>query len=303
MSETPTNTKSGYAAIVGKPNAGKSTLMNILVGAKLSIVTPKPQTTRKRVLGIYSNDEIQIVFLDTPGVLKPRYEMQKSMMGSVENAIDEADLMIVLVDITKYTPDYPYFHQTFTDSLKTAGKPLLLLLNKIDALDDKRMVLPAIAKFSEMGIFKEIIPISAKESLNIDDLIETVKKYLPEGPFFYDPEMLSTQPQRFFASELIREKIFTSYEEEIPYSTEVHIIEFKERSAGKWYIHAEIIVEKDTQKAIIIGKNGQKLKEIGAAAREAIELHLEKEIYLELFVKVRDKWRNNRNLLKSFGYK
>ncbi len=295
-------TKSGYITLVGKPNAGKSTLMNALMGTKLSIVTPKPQTTRKRVLGIYTDEDMQIVFHDTPGILKPRYEMQKTMMEYVDESMRDADIIAVLLDLEKCSDPKTYFHETFLENLKNISKPKILILNKLDKKADRKEVLPLIITFSEMAIFQEIIPLSALKNSNIDTFLEVAKKYLPLGSFYYDPEMLSTQPQRFFVSEMIREHIFTGFGDEVPYSTEVQILEFKERENGKWYISADIIVERDSQKRIIIGKSGAKIKSIGEKARADIEEHLGLPIYLELFVKVRKDWRDKIGMLKSLGY-
>ncbi len=296
------NTRAGYVAIIGKPNAGKSTLMNTLVGAKLSIVTPKPQTTRKRVLGIYSDKSNQIVFLDTPGLLKPKYEMHATMMRYVDESVAESDAIVVLVDMSKYDLSRSYFPSKFFEMLKNAGKPSIALLNKIDLIKDKKMLLPAIQYLHETKLFTDIIPISALEEEDARKLIDNLIKLLPEGPFFYDDELLSTQTQRFFVSEMIRETIFELLEEELPYSTDVNIVEFKEREEGKWYISAEVYVERATQKGIIIGKGGAMLKTIGEKSRMKIEDHLDMPVYLELFIKVRDKWRSNPTILKHLGY-
>lgn len=302
MNENPETTKAGYVAIIGKPNAGKSTLMNSLVGAKLSIITPKPQTTRKSVLGIYSNDTEQIVFLDTPGLIKPKYEMHSSMMRYVNEALGEADVVIVIADTPKIGAEGDYFPPKFWDMMKKVDKPKILVLNKVDLFENKRDILPLIARFSALGSFDEVVPLSALKSDNTEVLLNLLLKYMPEGPFFYDPELLSTQPERFFVSEMIREHVFTMFEDEVPYSTEVNIVQFKERENGKWYISADIIVERDTQKGIIIGTGGSKLKELGTKARADIEEHLGLPVFLEIFVKVRQNWRSNRNMLKSFGY-
>ncbi len=296
------STKSGYIALVGKPNAGKSTLMNALMGTKLSIVTPKPQTTRKRVLGIYTDGDMQIVFHDTPGLLKPKYEMQRTMMEYVDDSMRDADIIAVLLDLEKCRDPKTYFHETFIENLSRIKKPKILLLNKLDTKTDRKEVLPLIIAINEMALFDEIIPMSALKSSNIGTFLEVAKKYLPEGVFYYDPEMLSTQPQRFFVSEMIREHIFRGFGDEVPYSTEVSISEFKERENGKWFISADIIVERDSQKKIMIGKGGLKIKTIGEKARADIEEHLGLPIYLELFVKVRKDWRDKKNMLKSFGY-
>ncbi|MCX6148543.1 MAG: GTPase Era [Candidatus Kapabacteria bacterium] len=295
-------TKAGYVAIIGKPNAGKSTLMNKIIGTKLSIVTPKPQTTRKRVLGIYSENNTQIVFLDTPGIINPRYEMQKTMMGYVVKSVEESDAVLVLIDLTKFEDFESYFSLELTDVLKKTKKPKILLINKIDTFKEIKEVLPLIKSISDLNLFDDIIPISALKGENVKSLIPTIEKYLPNSEFYYDPELLSTQPERFFVSEIIREQVFISYAKEIPYSTEIAVVEFKERENGKWYISAEIIIERGTQKRIIIGEKGAKLKEIGEKSRKAIEEHLDTPVYLELFVKVREKWRDNTGMLKSFGY-
>jgi GTPase len=295
-------TKAGYLTIVGKPNAGKSTLMNAVLGTKLSIVTQKQQTTRKPVLGIYTQDDCQIVFTDTPGILKPKYEMQRSMVGYIYSAIEDADIIAVIYDAMKFQYDGDLFPDDFIKAIKKSGKPVFLLLNKIDLFKDVKFVLPIIDSFSKLGFFDEIIPISALKQASIDKFLKTAEKYLPESEFYFDPEYLSTQTERFFVSELIREIVFNEYHEEIPYSTEINIPEFKEREVGKWYISAEIIIERKSQKPIIIGAKGEKLKKVGERARLAIEAHLQKEIYLDLFVKVREKWRNNKTLLRSYGY-
>lgn len=302
MPEEQIKTRAGYVAIVGKPNAGKSTFMNSIVGAKLSIVTPKPQTTRKRVLGIFTDEDSQMIFLDTPGILKPSYEMQKTMMDYVHSSLEEADIVLVIVDLEKYESFEKYFNPGFFAYFKDLKKPKVLLLNKIDKFKNAKDVLPLIAEISTKGIFDEIIPMSALKNENTLAFVNVAKKFLPEGEFFYDEDMLSTQPQRFFVSELIRETIFYKFEQEVPYSTEVAIVEFVERENGKWYISAEIIIERQSQKKIVIGKGGEMLKEIGERARKEIEAHLEMPVYLELFVKVREHWRENKSMLKSYGY-
>ncbi len=295
-------TKAGYVAIIGKPNAGKSTLMNSIIGTKLSIVTAKPQTTRKRILGIYSEDNVQVVFLDTPGIINPKYEMQKTMMGYVDKSVEESDAILVLIDLTKFENFESYFSSELTDVLKKSIRPKILLINKIDTYKDVKDVLPLIKSISELALFNEIFPISALKGENLKTLIPTIAKYLPTSEFYYDPELLSTQPERFFVSEIIREQVFILYSKEIPYSTEIAIVEFKERENGKWYISAEIIIERRTQKRIIIGEKGAKLKEVGERSRKAIEEHLGVPVYLDIFVKVREKWRNSTGMLKSFGY-
>lgn len=294
-------TKAGFVAIVGRPNAGKSTLLNALLDFKLSIVTHKAQTTRKRVAGIHTKDNTQIVFLDTPGIIKPDYEMQKSMMTYVSSSVEEADVLVVLIDSSTYNIEKG-FDELIQLYLENFKKHKILLLNKTDKLDDKKALLPLMLFMQKTGYFNQIIPISALKKDNTELLLEEITKLLPESPFYYDPEQLSTESQRFFVSELIREQVFYRLNEELPYSTEVLINEFKERENGKWYISVEIVVERDSQKKIVVGKGGSMIKEIGQKARKGIEKHLEKEVYLEIFVKVKNDWRNNKNMLKSFGY-
>jgi len=294
-------TKAGFVAIVGRPNAGKSTLLNALLDFKLSIVTHKAQTTRKRVAGIHTKDNTQIVFLDTPGIIKPDYEMQKSMMTYVASSVEEADVLVVLIDSSTYNIEKG-FDELIQLYLENFKKHKILLLNKTDKLDDKKALLPLMLFMQKTGYFNQIIPISALKKDNTELLLEEITKLLPESPFYYDPEQLSTESQRFFVSELIREQVFYRLNEELPYSTEVLINEFKERENGKWFISVEIVVERDSQKKIVVGKGGSMIKEIGQKARKGIEKHLEKEVYLEIFVKVRNDWRNNKSMLKSFGY-
>jgi GTPase len=294
------DTKAGYVAIIGKPNSGKSTLLNAILGTKLSIVTPKPQTTRKRVLGIYTLDKTQIVFLDTPGILSPKYTMQQIMMEYVAGAVSESDVLVVILDMEKYqTEGMP---ESIVKILNNTDKPAIAALNKVDKMKDRKDILPYIAEISQLGIFKDVVPMSALKNMNVVELVSTIENYLPEHEFFYDEDMLSTQNERFFVSEIIRENIFMLTKEELPYSSEVSILEFKEREFGKWFIHAEIIVERTTQKRIIIGSGGALIKEIGERSRKQIEEHLGQGVFLELFVKVRPKWRDDSNRLRSFGY-
>jgi GTP-binding protein Era len=302
LNKTEQTQKAGFVSIIGKPNAGKSTLMNSILGTKLSIVTPKAQTTRKRVLGFLTEDDCQIVFVDTPGVINPKYEMQRQMMNYVVESINEADILIIIIDLEKYKSWNEYFHSNTVHLISEHDGNKILLLNKTDSYHDKKELLPIISEITHQNIFDEIIPISALKNDNVDKVVEIIKKYLPANPFYYDPELLSSHPERFFVSELIRERIFMEYQEEIPYSTEVNVVEFKERQNGKWYISADIIIERDTQKGIIIGNKGSKIKQVGEKARIEIEEHLGMPVYLELFVKVRNKWRDNPNMLKSFGY-
>jgi GTP-binding protein Era len=296
------NKKCGFVALIGEPNVGKSTLLNALVGTKLSIVTPKPQTTRKKVVGIRTDEDSQVIFLDTPGVVEPRYELHQLMLQSIGYAITEADLVGFIVDCSNYKTIAETLNKEITELLQSADKPKILIFNKIDLLTNTKQVLPMIEDASKSGVFIDFVPVSAKKMAGIDELINVIKRYLPEGEFLYDPDLLSIQNERFFVAELIREKLFVSYKDEIPYSTEVNIVEFKERERGKWYVSAEIIVEKESQKPIIIGAKGKRIKQLGEFARKEIEIHLGHEVYLDLFVKVREHWRNDKNMLRYFGY-
>jgi len=295
-------TKCGYVALIGEPNVGKSTLLNALVGTKLSIVTPKPQTTRKRVVGVRTDEDSQMIFLDTPGIVEPRYELHRVMMQYVDFAIAEADIIGFMIDVAIHKDPAVALTEQVKERLKTFDKTLILILNKIDLLKDSKEVLPIIEEYNKLGLFRKFVPISATKLAGVDELIKVFKQYLPEGEFLYEEDVLSTQSERFFVSELIREKLFTMFKDEVPYSTEVQIVDFKEREKGKWYISAEIIVEKETQKPIIIGAGGSRIKKLGEITRKEIENHLGVPVYLELFVKVRKNWRNNKNYLKFFGY-
>ena len=296
------DTRAGFVALIGKANTGKSTLMNALVGEKLSIVTHKPQTTRKPVLGILTEGKDQLVFVDTPGILKPKYEMHRSLMAFIEDSIQGADILCVLIDAEKFNGTDKYFNPEFLKVFAQVEVPKICVINKIDLLGDFKNTLPLIAELNDLSMFEEIIPISALKGTSVDRVLDVLKSYLPDSMFYYDPELLSIQNERFFVSEMIRENIFKAYKQEIPYSTEVQIKEFKEREKGKWFISAEVIVERKTQKMIIIGSKGEKLKKIGERSRQQIEEHLQMDVFLELFVKVREKWRDNKTYLKSYGY-
>lgn len=294
--------RSGVAAIIGKPNSGKSTLLNSILGSKLSIVTPKPQTTRKRILGIYTDENTQVVFIDTPGILKPKYRMQETMMDYVHESVKDADIICAMLDVSKYKNPESSFTREFLELLRNIGKPRILIINKIDLLRDVKLLLPVISDFIKTGSFDEYIGISATKNANTDKLLGILKQKLPPGEFLYDGDYISTMPERFFVSEIIRETVFFKLKEEIPYSSEVVINEFKERESGKWYISADIIVEKDSQKRIMIGSGGDMLRLVGESARKEIENYLGHQIFLEIFVKVRNNWRNNSSMLRQFGY-
>lgn len=295
--------KSGFVSIIGKPNVGKSTLMNALIGEKLSIITNKPQTTRKKILGILSTENYQIIFQDTPGILNPEYLLQERMLDYVFQSVKDSELVLFIIDINAD----PSGTQTFDDErvakiLNEAQTKKILLINKID-LSNQNVVENLINDLSAKNIFEKIIPISATEGFNLSSVTESIIELLPEHPKYFPDDQLSDENERFFVSEIIREKVFEQYRDEIPYSTEVIIAEFKERENAKDYISAEIVVEKETQKPIILGAKGDAIKRLGQEAREAIEKFLQHEVYLELRVKVREKWRSNPTMLKSFGYK
>jgi GTP-binding protein Era len=292
--------KSGYTAILGLPNAGKSTLLNALLGQKLSIVTSKPQTTRKRILGILSSENYQVIFLDTPGIIKPEYLLQEKMMEAVNESLKDADLVILIADVLA-DGDNMLRNEFIGENILNGRKPVLLLLNKIDLLEQDKVKL-LISKYELQGSFKKVIPVSALLNFNIEEVLNSIIESLPEGPKYYPDDIVAEESERFFVSEIVREKIFEFYKEEIPYSTEVIVPEFKEREADKYYILAEIMVEKESQKGIIIGKQGAAIKKLGLEARKDIEDFLQHEVYLELRVKVRNKWRTDEKQLKSFGY-
>ena len=294
--------KTGYVAILGLPNSGKSTLLNTLLGQKLSIINSKPQTTRKRILGILSEENHQIIFLDTPGILKPSYLLQEKMMADVKTSLDDADVIILIIDVKEDPSAENLFAQQFVkEFVLKSKKPKLLVLNKIDLIVQDR-VNELIKNFESQNIFEEVIPISATANFNIQRVKEGIIQFLPKGPKLFPDDQVTDENERFFVSEIIREKILELYRDEVPYSCEVLIADFKEREEGKNFISAEIVVEKDSQKAIIIGKGGTAIKKLGQIARKSIEEFLQKEVFLELRVKVRKKWRSDENLLKSFGY-
>jgi GTP-binding protein Era len=292
----PTNSaefKCGYVALIGKPNVGKSTLLNALLGQKISIVTRKPQTTRNRVLGILTAENLQVILLDTPGVIDPRYGLQRSMMKNVERALVDADLVLFLADASAERLD--------RKSLKILeGKPTLLILNKMDLVKSETM-LPLVENYISEFEFEDVIPVSALKKKNLDVLLSEISKRLPLGPPLYPEDMLSEHPERFFVAEMIREKIFLTLRQEVPYSTQVDVTLFEEKPGEKDHIYADIIVERQSQKGIVIGKNGSALKKIGSAARIDIEEFLGRSVFLKLHVKVRSDWRNKDILLRSFG--
>ena len=294
--------RAGYVAIIGDPNVGKSTLLNALIGQKISIVTDKPQTTRHKVLGILSRGAYQIIFLDTPGLLKPKYLLQEMTMRFAESAIRDADVVLFMIDAADPHTGGEIEHQIAFGALQKLDKPVYLVINKVDLLR-KQDVLPIIAFYSERYPFKEIFPISALNAFGTGELLDTVVRGLPEHPPYYPLDIVSEQTERFFVGEIIREKIFEKFREEIPYSTTVDIIDFKEDEGRKDVISAEIYVERESQKGILIGKRGSALKEVGERARRDIEEFLGRPVFLQLFVKVREKWREKEAWLKRLGYK
>lgn len=295
------NHKSGYAALVGLPNSGKSTLLNTLLGQKLAITNSKPQTTRKKILGILTEKDYQVIFLDTPGMISPSYLLQEKMMEQVESSIKDADVLLILIDAYADPSGSKFFRTAFGKNLDRFKKNAILVINKIDLVKQEDTV-KMIKRFEDLKKFKSVIPVSALESFNIDRLIQIIVDELPVGPAFYPDDVVADENERFFVSEIIREEILEQFSEEVPYSCEVVIAEFNEREEGKDYISAEIIVERDSQKAILVGKGGSKIKKLGTVAREAIEEFLQRKVFLELRVKVRKNWRSDENMLKSFGY-
>ncbi|MFA6923624.1 MAG: GTPase Era [Bacteroidales bacterium] len=287
--------KAGFVNIIGNPNVGKSTLMNVITKEKLSIITPKAQTTRHRILGIVNGDDFQIIYSDTPGILKPFYLLHKSMMNFVNVAISDADVILYMTDIFEKEIDTEILNR-----LNKAAVPKFFIINKIDLL--KKETLEEKIKFWEGKIENaEMLPVSAIKEINTDNLIEKIISKLPEHPPYFPKDELTDKPTKFFVSEIIREKIFYNYQKEIPYSCEVVIDEFKEKSTLT-KIRAIILIERDSQKGIIIGHKGEALKKIGIEARKDIEDFIGRHVFLELFVKVSKDWRSDKNKLERFGY-
>lgn len=288
--------KAGFVNIIGNPNVGKSTLMNALVGEKLSIITPKAQTTRHRILGIVNHEEYQIVFSDTPGIIKPAYELQASMMDFVKSALEDADVLIYMVEVgEKELKNEAFFNKIINSKI-----PVILLLNKIDK-SNKEEVEAKIAYWREKVPNSFVYVISALEKFNVDAVFYKIIELLPEGPPFYPKDQLTDKPERFFVNEKIREKILIHYKKEIPYSVEVETEEFIEQE-NIVRIRSIIMVERDTQKGIIIGHKGTAIKRVGAEARKDLERFFQKKVFIELYVKVNKNWRSDKNQLKRFGY-
>lgn len=287
--------KSGFVSIIGKPNAGKSTLLNQLLGRKLSITTPKAQTTRHRIFGIDSGDDYQIVYSDTPGLIRPKYQLHERMMGFIDHSLEDADLIVLLIAVDETFPE--------EDLIKLAEKthiPKILTLNKVDAVPRDK-VFTRMGELSQKVDFTEAIPISALNGTNVPKLKELILQNLPEGPAYFEPDQISDRPERFFIAEMIREKIFLSMRDEIPYATEVEIDTFDETDRIV-RIQATIHVDRQSQKGMIIGKGGQTLKKIGTGARIDAEQFLGKKVHLELYVRVTEGWKDSGSQLKNFGY-
>jgi GTP-binding protein Era len=288
--------KSGFVNIIGHPNVGKSTLMNMLMGEKLSIITPKAQTTRHRILGIVNGDDYQIVYSDTPGIVRPHYKLHESMMKFVHTALQDADVFIYMTEAGENSFDEEVIHK-----IKESGKPLVFLVNKVDTISPEEVEIK-IKYWQDKFPEAKVLPISAKLNYNTDKITEEVLRLLPENePYFPKDDELSDRPLRFFISEMIREKIFMLYQQEIPYSAEVVVDAYKEKP-DIVVISATIFVERDTQKAIILGHKGASIKKLGTLARKDIEAFIEKKVFLELSLKVSSDWREDANQLKRFGY-
>jgi len=287
--------KAGFVNIIGNPNVGKSTLMNAMVGEKLSIITPKAQTTRHRIMGIVSEDDYQIVFSDTPGMLETHYKLHESMMKFVESAFVDADLFILVTEVTE-----KFENTNVLEQLNKSKIPVLVLINKID-LAEQQVVEDAYAEWRTKMPNAEVMPVSALHKFNMDKVLGWILVNLPENPPYFSKDELTDKPQKFFVSEIIREKILLNYSQEVPYCTEVEIDTFKEEETII-KIRAVIYVSRDSQKGIIIGNKGEALKKVGMQARKDMEAFLGKKVFLEMFVKVSKDWRNNENQLKKFGY-
>ena len=289
--------KAGYVNIIGNPNVGKSTLMNAFVGERLSIITSKAQTTRHRILGIVNGDDFQILFSDTPGIIKPAYELQASMMDFVKSAFEDADILIYMVE----PGETEMKDEAFFNKIKNTKVPVLLLINKIDK-SSQEVVDDKMSYWQEKVPNALVYPISALENFNVQTIFDKIIELLPESPAFYPKDQLTDKPERFFVNEAIREKILMHYKKEIPYSVEIDTEEFfEEEKIIK--IRSVIMVERDSQKGIIIGHKGSGLKRVGTEARKDLEKFFDKKIFLELYVKVNKDWRSNKNQLRRFGYK
>ena len=291
--------KSGFVTIVGRPNVGKSTLLNEIMGEKLSIVSNKPQTTRNNIQTILTGDNHQLVFVDTPGIHKPKHKLGEYMVNSAKDSIKEVDLVLFLINPDEEIGRGDKF---IIETLKNQKAPVFLVVNKIDEFTQDR-VAKTLQMYSEEMDFKEIIPISALKGKNVEKLVELMIDTMPEGPKYYPDDMITDVQERFVISEIVREKALRTLREEIPHGIAVDVIQMKQSPAGTWHIEVDMLCEKDSHKGIIIGKNGQSLKKIGESARYEIERFLHSKVNLKIWVKVRKEWRDNQNLLKELGYK
>ena len=290
--------KSGFIAVIGRPNVGKSTLINSLIGQKIAIMSDKPQTTRNRILCILTRPEAQIVFLDTPGIHKPKHKLGEYMVKAAEGTLKEVDAIFFVVDATEKMGPGEYY---ILERLQATAKPVILVVNKLDLIE-KEQVLPIISHYTDKYPFVGVVPISAKEETNLDALIEEVEKYLPEGPQYYPEDMVTDQPERLIVAELVREKALQLTRDEVPHAIAVDVDEMKARDNGDTYIRATIYVERDSQKGILIGAKGSMLKEIGRLARADIEMFLGTRVFLDLWVKVKKDWRDRDSVLRGFGF-
>ena len=289
--------RAGFVNIVGNPNVGKSTLMNDLVGERISIITSKAQTTRHRIMGIVNDPAYQIVYSDTPGVLKPKYKLQESMLEFSEGALTDADILLYVTDVV----EDPEKNKDFLDRVAAEKIPVLLVINKVDLLKNNEELGVLVEQWKNRLPNAEVFPVSAKEHFNIDNLKARIVELLPVAPPYFGKDALTDKPARFFVTEIIREKLLLNYDKEIPYSTEVLVEKFDEKDTAI-HIMAVIYVERDSQKGILIGKGGEKIKKVGIESRHDIEKFFDKKVFLELFVKVEKDWRNRENKLRQFGY-
>ena len=314
----PPGHRSGYAALVGAPNVGKSTLLNRLLGTKLSIVTPRPSTTRNRVLGILSGGydvgaapeasgesaadvpPHQVVFLDTPGVVRPKYRLHEHMMRDVDRSLRDADVTVFLADATE--PRITHDAEAALAKLEGFRGPALLALNKVDLLPSADAALPLVELYRQRHPFEEVVPVSALDGRGTDALLDLILARIPEGPPYYPPDQISEHPERFFVAEIVREAVFELFRDEVPYSTSVVVVTFEERHGQKDFVACDIVVERDSQKGILIGKGGRALKRLGQRARHGIEEFLGRGVYLQLHVKTRADWRNREGHLREYGY-